>query len=163
MSEIKKRAGKNKKAPPLWSLKSVWQPTGVRPWSFICPVCQAARKIPGRPRPSLKHVFQIALCAVVFSLATWHWFAWKGIVSFIPFWIVFEFIFRSRMRAAVRCPHCGFDAFLFMVDSEWAKEELEKHWRQKFLEKGIPFPDSELKKGQAQLRQTAATDASGPP
>jgi len=38
---------------------------------------------------------RIGLCAIVFTLATWNWFTWKGIVAFIPFWVLFE-VFTAR-------------------------------------------------------------------
>lgn len=77
---------------------------------------------------------------------TWNWFAWKGIVAAIPFWIGFEVVFRSRVRAQVHCPKCGFDPFLFVTDEQLAKTEVENHWRKVFAEKGIPFPEKKAAK-----------------
>lgn len=76
-------------------------------------------------------------------LASWQWLGWKGIISFIPFWMVFEVLFRSRARVVLNCPHCGFDPYLYLVDAKRAREEIEAHWRRKFAEKNIPFPEKE--------------------
>jgi hypothetical protein len=73
-------------------------------------------------------------------LATWRWFEWKGIVSFLPFWLVFEVFYRARVRAALSCDQCGFDPILYLVDVKRARREIEEHWKKKFAEKGIPYP-----------------------
>jgi hypothetical protein len=39
------------------------------------------------------------------------------------------------------CPQCGFDPFLYMVDVKRARNEVETHWRRKFAEKNIPYPE----------------------
>ena len=111
-------------------------------WKFICPLCQADRRISGRSRPGgMKHFLQIGLTAFVFMMATWNWMSWKGIVSFVPFWVLFELGYRWKMRAMLCCTQCGFDPNLFMVDEKRARQEIEAHWRKKFLEKGIPYPE----------------------
>ncbi len=74
-------------------------------------------------------------------LLGWPWLAWKGVVSFLPFWALFETIYRLRMRHALSCPHCGFDPYLYLDNVERAKEEMDAHWRRKFAEKGIPYPE----------------------
>jgi hypothetical protein len=43
------------------------------------------------------------------------------------------------------CPQCGFDAFLYMVDVKRARAEVEAHWRKKFAEKGVPYPEKPSK------------------
>jgi len=104
---------------------------------------------------------QIGLTAVVFMLATWNRFEWKGIVSFFPFWTLFEVIYRSRVRAALACSHCGFDPYLYLNDVPRAREVVENHWRKKFAEKGIPYPEKNAGKapGKPQASETATSDA----
>ncbi|MBI2712650.1 MAG: hypothetical protein HYX41_07350 [Bdellovibrio sp.] len=89
----------------------------------------------------MRQVSQVVLTAVFFTICTSPWLAWKGIVSVFPFWAGFEFIYRWRMRAALPCPHCGFDPYLFLIDEDWAKKEVEAHWRKKFADHGIPYPE----------------------
>jgi predicted RNA-binding Zn-ribbon protein involved in translation (DUF1610 family) len=125
-----------KKAKRFWSDEKA-----SNAWSFYCPHCTTARKIPCQPRPTAQHFAQIALTAVFFTVLTWSWFSWKGLVSFIPLWTVFEAIYRGRVRVAMQCPHCGFDPFLYAVDIQRARQEIETHWRKKFADKGIPFPE----------------------
>ena len=31
-----------------------------------------------------------------------------GVVAFLPFWTVFETIYRMKVRTLLGCPHCGF-------------------------------------------------------
>lgn len=64
-------------------------------------------------------------------------------VSFFPFWILFEFFYRARTRVALSCPHCGFDPYLYLADAQWARDEMETYWRKKFEEKGTPFPEKD--------------------
>src|SRR4051812_28111053 len=106
-------------------LKKYWKETTKGAWSFICPLCTSPRKIAYHPRPQVRHYFQIALTAAFFTLLTWRWFDWKGMVSFIPLWTAFEAIYRSRVRAAMHCSSCGFDPFLYLVDVKRARAEIE--------------------------------------
>jgi hypothetical protein len=88
-------------------------------------------------------------------IATWKWMSWKGIVSFVPFWTIFELGYRWKMRAALGCPQCGFDPYLFLVDAKWARKEIEAHWRKKFAEKGIPYPGEDQPANQGKDQKQA--------
>ncbi len=111
-------------------------------WSFFCPLCAVSRRITGSAQPGQPmHYVQVGLCALMFTLATFKWFQFKGMVSFLPMWIIFEVAYRTRVRARVRCPDCGFDPVLCLSDVDRARKEVEDHWKRKFAEKGIPFPD----------------------
>ena len=122
--------------------KSFWSKRHSHIWTFLCPLCRTQRKVPFRPRPGgIRQISQVALTSIFFTICTWPWLSWKGIVSFLPFWSVYEFIYRWRMRAALPCQQCGFDPYLFLIDEEWAKKEVEQHWRKKFADHGIPYPE----------------------
>ena len=124
-----------------FEFQSLWRQRHSRIWSFYCPQCRAPRRAPRHPNPaSAGNIARIALCSAVFSLALWNQFGWKGLVSFVPFWAVFEIFYRSRMRGMLACPHCGFDPYLYLVDAKLARKEIEDHWKRKFAEHGIPFP-----------------------
>jgi hypothetical protein len=121
--------------------KSIWKKANRDSWAFFCPNCRAARKMPFRSRPGgIKQISQVLLTALVFTLATWPIFEWKGILCFVPFWAVFEVYYRYRMRGVLACPHCGFDPYLYLNDVQSARNEIESHWRKKFAERGIPYP-----------------------
>src|SRR5208283_1586077 len=121
--------------------KIFWKEKGSKPYAFLCPLCTSKRKIPYQPRPTVRHYVQIGLTAACLMLLTWPLFGWKGIVSFVPIWTIFEVLYRGRVRGALLCPHCGFDPYLYMVDIKRARAEVEAHWRKKFAEKGVPFPE----------------------
>lgn len=125
----------------LFRMKSLWNQKHKRVWSFFCPLCRTTRKIAHQPRPTPMHYGQLVITTLVFTVLTSHWFSWKGCVVFIPLSIVFEVIYRSRSRVALNCPHCGFDPYLYLTDIQRAREEIEGHWRRKFAEKGIPYPE----------------------
>lgn len=123
------------------SLKTIWKEKSGQVWQFYCPLCRVPRRLPGPPRPTSRHMIQIGLTSLVFMLATWSWFEWKGVVVFVPLWITFEVLYRVRVRRAAHCESCGFDPFLFMVDHGRARTEVENYWRNKLAEKGIPYPE----------------------
>ena len=103
-----------------------------RHWTFYCPLCAVTRTLKQPPQPGQPiHYLQVGLCAVIFSLATQPWLDWKGLVSFVPFWMIFEIAYRLRMRARLRCGECGFDPFLAMTDVVRAKREVASHWERK--------------------------------
>ena len=121
--------------------KSLWKERHSVVWSFFCPLCRSSRRVGYQPRPSSRHFAQIGLTAAVFTCLSWPWFGIKGLVSFLPLWTVFEVIYRTRVRRALCCPHCGFDPYLYLIDRGRAKGEVEVYWRKKFEEKGIPYPE----------------------
>lgn len=126
------------------SAKSYWKERQNQIWTFFCPLCRVQRKLPYHPRPGTRrHFVQIGLTAAVLTLATWNWFEWKGIISFVPIWTVFEVIYRLKLRAALKCSQCGFDPYLYVTDLSKARHEVEEHWKKKFAEKGIPYPKAE--------------------
>ncbi|MBI4925694.1 MAG: hypothetical protein HY843_07200 [Bdellovibrio sp.] len=112
--------------------KTSWKEKTEPVWNFICPTCKAQRMIIGGPRPKQKHYVQVGLTSAVFTLLTWPVFSWKGLVSFIPFWMVFEIFYRIKIRALVGCPHCGFDPYLFLSHEEKAKQQMKDHLEKKY-------------------------------
>jgi hypothetical protein len=120
--------------------KSLWKNRYRYQFNFYCPLCRIPRRIGRRPKPVLSHFLQVGLTAAFFTLLTWEWFAFKGLVSFLPLWIIFETIYRSQMRAALKCKTCGFDPNLYLVDVRKAKADVEKYWEMKLVEKGIYHP-----------------------
>lgn len=128
------------------NMKSLWQEkTHSHIWSFICPICRLKRQLPFHPKPGQPlHFFQVGLTSAFFTLLTWNWFNWKGLVSFLPFWAIFEVIYRWRTRALLPCKECGFDPYLYLIDPELAKKEVEDYWKKKFDDKGIPYPDPNM-------------------
>jgi hypothetical protein len=121
--------------------KSAWHNRYPQLWAFICPLCETERRVPFQPKlGTVRQIFRITLTTFILTLMSWPWLGWKGAVWFVPAWTVYELIYRWRMRAALACPHCGFDPYLFSFDLNWAKREVEAHWRGKFAEKNIPYP-----------------------
>jgi hypothetical protein len=122
-------------------LKTLWKGRSGEHWSYFCPMCRAPRRLSYRPKAgSVRHFAQVLSATAFVTLLTWPLFGLKGIVSFVPLWIIFEAAFRTRVRAAVSCQSCGFDPFLYLVDVQKARAGVEAHWRRKFAEKGIPYP-----------------------
>ena len=120
---------------------TIWKPRYSNLWKFYCPVCKSDRRVPYRAKPGgFKQISQVFLTTAFLTLLTWPWFEWKGIVAIVPIWTVFEVYYRLSVRSALVCPHCGFDPYLYMVDVQKARSEMDVFWRKKFEEKGIPFP-----------------------
>lgn len=120
--------------------KSMWS-GGTPFWDFFCPKCRIERRVPLRSRPGGVHVFQVLLTSLFLTLILWPVLDWKGILSFVPLWTVFEVVYRLRIRMAMPCSNCGFDPYLYLTDVKRARKEIEAFWRAKFAEKGIPFPE----------------------
>lgn len=124
------------------SIKTVWQERQPDVFTFICPLCKRARSLAFRTQPGgFKHIMAVGVTTLLFMLLAWNWFSWKGLVAFVPFWSIFEVVYRWRTRAALFCKECGFDPYLFKTDLKVAKREVEVHWRKKYAERGIPFPE----------------------
>ncbi len=123
---------------------SYWQDRSASYWNFFCPLCTMPRRLTICPHVKKKHFFQVVLTACVFTWMTWPWMHWKGLVVVVPFWTVFEIIYRWRVRVRLPCPQCGFDPYLLLINLQWAQREVETHWKQKFIEKGIPYPEKKM-------------------
>ncbi len=128
--------------------RSIWKERFTRNFEFYCPMCTTPRRIGMNPRPgSLIHFGQVGITSIVIAILAEHfypWIGWKGLVSFLPLWIGFETIYRGRVRAKVTCSKCGFDPVLYLVDVEKARGAIQEHWRKRFAEKGIPYPEPVL-------------------
>ncbi len=123
--------------------KSIWKERYTKGFAFFCPLCATPRRLGMHPKPGQPiHYAQVFSAAMFFTLITWSFFEWKGIVSFVPFWIAFEIFYRAKVRASVACKKCGFDPVLYLVDVDRARSAVESHWKVKFEEKGIPYPGS---------------------
>ncbi len=120
--------------------KTTWRAKRSHLYQFYCPLCKVERRVPFRHRPGGIHYVQVGMTAIAFAFATSPWWDWKGIVSFFPFWIVFEVVYRMRMRGALICDSCGFDPTLFLVDQKRARTQVERYWAEKMSEVGREYP-----------------------
>ena len=121
-----------------------WTPAKREVHGFFCPNCRTERRVPGKPTPYRPiHIARIALLSAAFTLACFPILEWKGLVSFLPFWVGFEVLYRLRFRSNMGCPHCGFDPYLYMSDMKRARQEVDTYWRRVFKDKGVPFPGDE--------------------
>jgi len=122
--------------------KSLWQEPSRKLWMYYCPHCAVQRRLSFSTKPQPRHYAQVALTALMFMLATWSWFTWKGMVAFLPFWIVFEAIYRTKARAALICTNCGFDPFLYVRNRDEAKKEIRNHYEVRLARKKSAQPKS---------------------
>ena len=126
-------------------------------------MCTTPRRIGMSPKPGQPlHFAQVGITSILIALAIYHFYPWmglKGLVSFLPLWIGFETVYRARVRTKVTCGKCGFDPVLYLVDVEKAREAIQVHWRKRFEERGIPFPEPASENDAAQLRPAAASRA----
>ena len=121
--------------------KTLWEPRYKEIFEFYCPVCSTPKRLPFKPRPQPRHYLQIALTSLMVTLATWPIFGAKGFVCFIPLWATFETVYRLRVRKRMQCGSCAFDPYLYLVDVQKARAQVDAHWRKVFADKGIPFPE----------------------
>jgi hypothetical protein len=118
-----------KQLKPSLFKQRVWKESHNQAFTFYCPLCMASRRIPMHPKAGQPiHFIRIGLLTLVFTLLTWDWFGPKGLVAFVPFWIVFEVFYRAKVRVALACNKCGFDPALYLVDTQKAREAVQEHW-----------------------------------
>jgi len=143
--------------------KSIWRERYTKDFTFYCPMCAVPRRIGMDPRPGQPiHFVQVGITAVLLTLITAHffpWIGWKAIVCFVPLWIGFETIYRAKVRDSVACTQCGFDPVLYLIEPGKARHAIREHWRKKFEEKGIPFPEDEVENNASHSRRDAISTA----
>jgi len=107
---------------------TVWKEKQKSVFTFFCPCCRISRVITLHPNPvQLKNFLRVGIAAVFFTLATWSFFGLKGMVSFIPLWIGFEFFYREKVRQMLFCKTCGFDPYLYKTNLKKTRETIQKH------------------------------------
>lgn len=117
----------------VFKKKSLWRETRRSHWQYFCPSCGHLHTLRFHPNPyQWRSFFQVSLTTLVFTLAAWPIFAWRGVVSFVFFWTVFELVHRIRVRNQIsECRYCGFDPYLFLRDADLARERFLDFWRAK--------------------------------
>jgi hypothetical protein len=118
-------------------------------WRYYCPFCSISRALKMAPRPGWKHFGQILLTTLVFTAVFWPLWGGAGLFLLLPFWILFEALYRFKVRVELQCDHCGFDPTLFLADAERAKAEMKIFWEKKLgksavgsQSEGVPASDS---------------------
>lgn len=124
--------------------KTVWNPSHTGNYHFFCPQCRKERQIGLKPSPwQGKYLFRVALTSAVIAMATSPVWGIKGAIIFVPLWAAFEIYYRLKVRSLLSCPYCGFDPYLYITDVKRARKEMERFWREKFSQRGIPYPGDE--------------------
>lgn len=128
--------------------RSIWRERFTKNFSFYCPLCAVPRRIGLHPKPGQPvHFAQVGVTTLfiaALSVEFFPWIGWKALVAFIPLWMLFETVYRAKVRASVACRQCGFDPFLYLTGIARARGAVREHWKKKFEEKGLPFPDEGL-------------------
>lgn len=117
-------------------------------FKFYCVSCNRERRqAPPSKVGSLRFFGHIILTTLFLTVLAYPWLHWKGFFAFsIPVGLVFEGIYRMKMRASLVCPDCNFDPILYMVDRDKAVRQVEETWRKKFEQSGIPYPERKKRK-----------------
>ncbi len=138
-------------------LKSIWKRIESEGFRFYCVGCNRERRLaPPAKAGSPKFFAHILVTASFLTVLTFHWLQIKGFVFFvIPVGLVFEAIYRMKMRDALVCPDCAFDPVLYLVDQKKAVRQVEEVWRKKFEEKGFPYPGEKKRPSRSAASKTA--------
>lgn len=128
--------------------KTIWKKIEESGFKFYCVGCNRERRIrPPAKIGSAAFYLQILITTASLTLVGYPWFGLKGFAfMIIPVGIAFEAFYRMKMRAAMVCPDCEFDPILYLVDRKKAAHQVERVWRKKFEQKGIPYPEKNQRK-----------------
>ncbi len=123
--------------------ESLWKKIEQSGFKFYCVGCNRERRVhPPAKIGSALFYAQILITTALFTAMTYPWFGFKGFALFvIPVGMVFEAIYRMKMRAAIVCPDCDFDPILYLVDKKKATRQVEQVWRKKFEQRGLVYPE----------------------
>ena len=136
-----------KQAP---SVQSIWKRIENQGFKFYCVGCNRERRqAPPAKVGSKKFLSHILLTTAFLTVLSFHWLHFRGFYFFIiPVGLVFDALYRMKMRAALVCPDCNFDPILYLVDRDKAVRQVEETWRKKFEERGFPYPEPKKRKPQ---------------
>ncbi|MBS1958515.1 MAG: hypothetical protein JST80_03500 [Bdellovibrionales bacterium] len=138
--------------------KSLWRQIEQAGFNFYCVGCNRERRLSAPAKIGSKQFyFHIVIATAFMSVLTWKWMEWKGLVAWaIPVAILFEGVYRLRMRAALVCPDCQFDPILYLVNRKKAVHQVEVAWRHRFEKKGVPFPERKYQQKAASAQNPSA-------
>ena len=130
------------------SVKSIWKKIENQGFKFYCVGCNKERRqAPPAAVGSLKFFSHILITTAFMSMLAYPWMHWRGMFAFvIPVGLVFEAVFRMKMRASLVCPDCSFDPVLYRVNRDKAVRQVEDTWRKKFADKGFTYPEPKKRK-----------------
>ena len=121
-------------------------------FSFFCPNCSVSRRIPLLRHPfSRDLLIQLTVATAFLTLIFWNLLEWKGVLSLLPLAVGYEVVHRFRLRMHLRCKDCGFDPYIYALDTQWAREEVVNHWREKFKKAGRPYPGDPVVENPAEV------------
>jgi hypothetical protein len=127
---------------------AIWKKIEETGFKFYCVGCNRERRIhpPARIGSALFYL-QILITTASLSVAAYPWLGFKAFAFLvIPVGIAFEVFYRMKMRAAMVCPDCEFDPILYLVDRKKAAHQVERVWRKKFEQRGLPYPEKNQRK-----------------
>jgi hypothetical protein len=116
-----------------------------RRYDYFCLLCRVRSVAPVHPQLNQPlNFFRVLLTSVVFTMLSWNWLGFVGLFSIVPFWIVFELVYRIRLRTGFECKVCGFDPYLYLHDIQKAKAQVDARLRQTYALKGVPYPEKKI-------------------
>lgn len=116
----------------IMAKKSLWKGKAEHGFRYLCPQCESERALTFDPRVLERTALLRALAsASMFACVTWQWWGLRGLVAFLPFWILFSVASRVRARAEMTCRECGFDPYLFLRDRTESRKQVEETVRAK--------------------------------
>jgi hypothetical protein len=96
-----------------------------------CAFCKNPRRVYRKKSLSLGNHVQALSLAVCLSFIFWQKLDVKGLLFYVMGLTVLETIILFRRRGDVTCPHCGFDAHLYIKDAAAACEKVKLHLKQR--------------------------------
>ncbi len=92
-----------------------------------CAFCKNPRTVYKKRHLSLGNYVQALSLAVFASYMFWQSLDAKGILIFVIALVFIESFILMRHRLDVACPHCGFDALLYLKNQAAACEKVKIH------------------------------------
>lgn len=109
-------------------------------FQFFCPLCGHHQKTKTSHKIGLRHHLQFALATFVFCYFTWFIFGPKGVLTYLVFWGLTDFVMRFQRRSQWLCDECGFDPFLYKRDPELMRKAVRDYIQTK-IDKDEKFAD----------------------
>ena len=142
---------------PGHTTSTVWKKIEAANFRFFCVGCNRERTLlPPAKVGSPRFFGHILLTTAFCTVLAWPWLGFKGAAFFvIPVGLVFEAVFRLKMRASLRCPDCGFDRIFYLVDKRRPFTRWKWPGAGNSKKREFPIP-SKNPRGNSQLAQMNA-------
>ena len=90
----------------------------------LCSFCKLSHRVYLKRDLSIFDAFVFLMVSALFSVAIWRGPDLRSLLIFFGLSFVLQMFYRVRYRNSLKCPHCGFDPWVYRKDPKTAAAQV---------------------------------------